>query len=78
MEFLAEFGIVSMFLFDRFTTNKSRLVPTIIGSYDKVDASVDAHNMADIRKMTLFDLISNRDMQKYLPCFLTSLAVPNL
>ena len=58
LEFPAEFGIVSTFLFDRFITNKSRLVPTIIGSYDKVYASVDANNMADIRKMTFFNVLS--------------------
>ena len=64
MEFLAKFGIACTFLFDSFTAYKSRLAFTVISGNDKVNASVNADNIADIRDITFLDIIRNRDMQK--------------
>ena len=62
MEFLAKFGIVSTFLFHSLTTDETRFMLTIVSGNNKVDTSVDAYNIADIRDITFFNIISNRDM----------------
>ena len=62
MEFFAEFGITGTFLFDGFTAYKSRLMLTVIGGNNKVNASVNANNIADIGDVTFFDIIGNRNM----------------
>ena len=58
LEFLAEFEIVSTFLFDSFSAYKPRLVLTIISGSDKVNASVNANNIANIGDITFLYIIS--------------------
>ena len=58
MEFFTKFGIVSTFLLDGFTTNKSRLVVTVIGCNNEVNTSVNTYNITDVRNITFFDIIS--------------------
>ena len=58
MEFFTKFGIVSTFLLDGFTTDKSRLVITVIGCNNEVNTSVNTYNITDVRNITFFDIIS--------------------
>ena len=69
---------MSTFLFDLFTTNKTRLVFTIVGGNDKVNTSVDTNNVTDIRDITFLDIICNRDMQKILTMFINKLGCTKL
>ena len=54
--FTQSFGIVSTFLLDGFTTNKSRLVITVIGCNNEVNTSVNTYNITDVRNITFFDI----------------------
>ena len=58
MEFFTKFGIVSTFLLDSFSTNKSRLVMTVIGCNNEVNSSVNAYDITNVRNITFFDIIS--------------------
>ena len=58
MEFFTKFGIVSTFLLDRFSTNKSRLVITVIGCNNEVNTSVNAYDITNVRNITFLDIIS--------------------
>ena len=58
MEFFTKFGIISTFLLDSFSTNKSRLVMTVIGCNNEVNSSVNAYDITNVRNITFFDIIS--------------------
>ena len=58
LKFFTKPGIISPFLFNSFTTDKSRLVMTVIGRNNEVNSSVNAYNITNVRNITFFDIIS--------------------
>ena len=70
LEFFTKFGIVSTFLFNSFTTNKSRLMFAVISCNNKVNTSVYTYNVTDVRNITFFNLIGNWYMQIVFTMFI--------
>ena len=66
------------FLFNSFSTDKTRLVPAVIGGNDKIDTPVDAHHITDVRNITFLDIIGYRYMQKILTVFIYKLGSTKL
>ena len=58
------------FLFDCPAADKPGPVLTVIGGSDKVDTSVDPHDIADIGEPALFYIIGDGDIQKILTMLL--------
>ena len=63
LKFLTKLGIVGTFLFNGFTTNKSRPMFAVISCNNKVNTSVNTYNVTDVRNITFFNLIGNWYMQ---------------
>ena len=53
-----KFGIISTFLLYSLTANKSRLVFAVISGNNKINTSIYAHNITDVRNITqkIFDI----------------------
>ena len=78
MEFFTKFGIVSTFLLDSFSTNKSRLVITVIGCNNEVNTSVNAYDITNVRNITFFDIISYWYVKIIFPMFVCELSCTKL
>ena len=63
LKFFTKLGIVSTFLFNSFTTNKSRLMFAVISCNNKVNTSIYTYYVTDVRNTTFFNLIGNWYMQ---------------
>ena len=75
LKFFTKLGIISPFLFNSFTTNKSGLMFAVISCNNKVNTSVNTYNITNIRNITFFNLIGNWYMQIVLTLLLQLMTV---
>lgn len=70
LKFFTKPGIISPFLFNSFTTDKSGLMFAVISCNNKVNTSVNTYNITNIRNITFFNLIGNWYMQIVFTMFI--------
>lgn len=73
LQLFSGFRILCPFLFDLFATDKAGFSVAVIRGHDKINPSINTHDMADISKTAFFYFVGNRDMQKILSMLLYEL-----